>query len=68
MALRHAMPPPLTPDIAGTADGLAALSFHETNSLIGACFFGLQAAEHKLCAFPGAGQGDGAADPGVRPQ
>jgi hypothetical protein len=30
-------------------------------------FFGPQVAEHNVGAFPGEGQGDGAADPGVRP-
>src|SRR5215207_752564 len=57
----------LAPDIAGAADGLAALSLHQAHSLIGVGFFGPQVAEHDVGAFPGEGQGDGAADPGVRP-
>jgi hypothetical protein len=57
----------LAPDIAGAADGLAALGLHQAHRLIGVGFFGLQVAEHNVGAFAGEGQGDGAADPGVRP-
>jgi hypothetical protein len=57
----------LAPDIAGAADGPAALSLHQAHRLIGVGFFGLQVAEHNVGAFAGEGQGDGAADPGVRP-